>query len=170
MNLDRFQDLPDDARVWIHGFAESLTPEQRQRIGHRLEAFCSQWLSHSEPVQAVFDIWLDRFAVTAAWCAGGVSGCSTDSFIRNFKELGSEGLNGLNGSLIFYRDEAGALQAVDHLEFDEVAASGRIHEATPVFDTLITDLATLRQGRFEVPFGESWHRRRFRLPSTTDAS
>ena len=165
MNLDRFHKLPDESRVWINGFADTLADTDQQRIRQLLQPFCATWQSHGDPVTASFDIWLDRFVITAAATAGGVSGCSTDGFVRNFKQLRAEGLDGLNGGLIYYRDNAGRVRAADHLEFDSIVASGQIQPQTRVFDTLLNTLAALRQGRFEQDFCESWHARRYRLPA-----
>jgi hypothetical protein len=32
MNLSEFQDLPDEARVWVHGFEQELSEQQQEII------------------------------------------------------------------------------------------------------------------------------------------
>ena len=155
--------MPDESRLWINGFEQPLGQDERERVRGRLEPFCSTWLSHNDGVTAAFDIWFDRFVVTAAWTTGGISGCSADGLVRNFKQLRDEGVDGLNGGLIFYRGGSGEIVSVDHLAFEDILGGGSIGPDTRVFDTLIQNLGSLREGRFEVPFSESWHSRRFRL-------
>ncbi|MGH9340407.1 MAG: hypothetical protein ACRD1R_12660 [Acidobacteriota bacterium] len=162
MDLSRFVPLPGDARLWIHGFSQKLGPRDQELIRNRLQDFQAGWVTHGVSVRSACEILFDRFAVTAAWSDNGVSGCSTDSFVRNFKELKEAfGLDGLNASRIYYRDNRGEIQSVDHLEFYEVVASGHVTPDTPVFDLLLTRLQQFRDGEFEKPFSRSWHARTY---------
>ncbi|UCF35653.1 MAG: hypothetical protein JSU96_12535 [Acidobacteriota bacterium] len=165
--LDKiFPNLPDEARIWVHGFKESLSAQQAELLDRQLKMFIPNWQTHGRKVTADFLILHDRFVITAAHCAGGISGCSIDSFFRTFKQLRDEAeLDGLDGSLIYYRDKEGTLQATDNLSFYEVIDSGQITPETIVFDTLIETLGELRAGKLEVPYRSAWHSRSFPLPS-----
>ena len=166
MDLSAFQDLPDEARVWVHCFEQELSGEQQQIIQRGLEEFLPQWVSHRTPVKAAFKILSGRFVVTAAYSQEGVSGCSMDSLLRNFKTFKTVyGLDGLKGGLLFYRDKEGKIQAVDQLKFQDLMESGEITSETQVFQTLLSNLGQLRAGEFETPFEKSWLSRTFSLPA-----
>ncbi len=166
MDLSEFQDLPDEARVWVHCFEHELSGEQKEIIQRGLEEFLPQWVSHGTPVKAAFKILSGRFVVTAAHPQEGVSGCSIDSLLRNFKTFKTVyGLDGLKGGLLFYRDKEGRIQAVDQLKFQDLMESGEITSETQVFQTLLSNLGQLRAGEFESSFEKSWLSRIFSLPA-----
>lgn len=160
MNLTTFRELPSDSRIWIHGFSKPLTSEQEETVRKTLIEFLPRWLSHGRGVRGDFDILWRRFLVTAGYCPDGISGCSTDSFIHEIKHLQEHhGIDGLDTSLVYYRDGRGEIQSVPHLDFFKLVSSGPIQVDTPVFDTLLSRLSQLRSGEFEKPFSKSWHAR-----------
>lgn len=164
MDLSKFKDLPDQSRVWIHGFEHELDEREQEIIKQKLGYFLPEWVSHGVPVKAAFTILFARFVVTAAHCRGNVSGCSIDSLARNFKTLKTTyGLDGLKGGLVYYRDQLGEIQAVDQGQFQDVVDSGLISSNTKVFNTQISTLGQVRSGEFETTFERSWHARTFRL-------
>jgi len=166
MDLSEFQDLPDEARVWVHCFEKELSKQQQEIIQKGLEEFLPQWVSHGTPVKAAFKILSGRFVVTAAYSQEGISGCSTDSLLRNFKTFKTvDGLDGLKGGLLFYRDKEGKIQAVDQLKFQDLMEAGEITSETQLFQTLLSNLGQLRSGEFETPFENSWLSRTFSLPA-----
>ncbi len=166
MDLSEFQDLPDKARVWVHCFEQELSEQQQEIIQRGLEEFLPQWVSHGTPVKAAFKILSGHFVVTAAYSQEGVSGCSMDSLLRNFKTFKTVyGLDGLKGGLLFYRDKEGKIQAVDQLKFQDLMESEEITSETQVFQTLLSNLGQLRAGEFETPFEKSWLSRTFSLPA-----
>lgn len=156
IDLDSLAGLPDSARIWIYGFASPLTDHHRQLISERIGAFLGEWHSHRVGVRGGFAILHDRFVVLAGVSPDGVSGCSIDSSVDNFKYLrDAHGLDGLNRALLFFRDDRGTIRAVDRQEF-------RGHPMSPetaVFDTTLQTLGDLRAGRFERRLCDSWHAR-----------
>src|SRR5690606_12061146 len=168
---DAFVDFTDNAQIWIHGFANSLTDADRQFIEEKLNTFLPSWNSHGTPVRASFQIIENRFLVTVAECPGGISGCSVDSFFRVLKEIaGSSELNPLETDLVYFRYKDGKIQAQRHLDFFNTVESGAVTPDTHVFDTLLTNLSDFRQGRFERCFSESWHARSYPLPQSPATS
>jgi hypothetical protein len=166
MDLSEFQELPDDSKVWIHGFERKLNEPEQEIIKREIGRFLPQWVSHGAPVKAAFTILFDQFVVTAVHCQEGISGCSVDSFARNLKMLKTVyGLDALVGGLVYYRDKVGEIQAVDQLKFHDVVDSGSIAPDTKVFNTIVTRLDQLRAGEFETTFDGSWHARSFSPPS-----
>ena len=162
MNFQEFSVFEDDTRLWIYPFRDPLdesgTSLLRQTLGH----FLPTWVSHGAPVKGRFRIHEDRFVLLVGQSAAGISGCSIDSSVKNFKDLRDQhGLDGLDRSLVFFRDSEGGIQGRHFLDFQQLTASGRILPETRVFDTAITNLGQLRRGEFEKPFRKSWHATRF---------
>jgi hypothetical protein len=167
MNLDAFASLPDDARIWIYAFERELDENAQQLVREGLGPFMRQWVSHEAPVQGAFEIFFDRFVVVAAHCTDGISGCSIDSMVRNFKNLHSfHGLDGLKGGILYFRNSQGEIQAIEQLKFRDLIESGQVSHKTPVFQTLIQSLGRLRFGEFETSFENSFLARAFPLPTT----
>lgn len=162
MNSDLFAGLPDESRLWIHGFRTPLDPAQEELVRKVLSAFVEQWETHGRRVDAKFAIVESRFVITAAFCYGGVSGCSTDGFVRVFKSLKDEFmLDGLDGGFVYWRGADGSVQCAAHLDFFGAVEREEISPDTVVFDTLINRLSELRSGQFEKKFRESWHARTY---------
>ena len=165
MDFSEFQGLSDEARVWIFGFERSLSDAEAKQLEQGLNQFAAGWSSHSVSVRGAFKLALNRFVIVAAESADGISGCSIDSMVRSLKSLqDSMGLGTPKGNLIFFSDENGKVEAVDHLSFYDVVDSGQIEPQTRVFDNLVQNLGQLRAGRFEIPFEKSWHSLTFPLP------
>ena len=165
MDFAEFEGLPDQARVWMFGLERTLDDAETRKLEEGLNRFAATWASHKVPVKAAFKIALKRFVIVAAESTNGVSGCSIDDMVRNLKSLqDSVGLGAPRGNLIFFTDDHGEVQSVDHLSFYGTVDSGQITPQTRVFDTLVQTLGQLRAGCFELPFEESWHSKTFPLP------
>lgn len=167
IDLSVFGALPDESRLWVHGFREPLTPSAARLVSSRLQAFATTWVSHGNPVTSASLVVEERFLLTSAWCAGGMSGCSVDSYFRVLKELRDHhGLDPLDTGLVHYRDAGGTIRSCPHLDFYRLVETGVVRLETPVFDTLIDTLGTLRVRGIEVPYGDSWHRQTYGEPGT----
>ena len=162
MTLDAFKLLPDNARVWIYAFRRPLEGSDRQLIDERLAAFMRSWHSHNADVEGAFAILHDRFVVLSGASRDGMSGCSIDSSVENFKFFRDEhGLDALDRNLVHYRDTNGAIHALDRAEFKAEMEAGRCGSETVVFDLTIRTLGDLRAGRFEMPLTDTWHAKIF---------
>ncbi len=162
MTLDAFSALPDTARVWIYGFDNSLGDTDRRVVTERLAQFLARWQSHGARVDGACTILHDRFVVLSSVGLDGLSGCSIDSSVENFKFFRDQcGLDALNRNLVHYRDAGGVIRALHRTDFAVEVACGRCGPRTHVFDLTIETLGDLRAGRFEVPFAEAWHAKVF---------
>ena len=89
-----------------------------------------------------------------------ISGCSRDALLFRVQELGRDnGVEWVGGSRLFYRDDAGNVSDTDRAGFKVLVQTGRITDATMVFDPTLTDTDALLAGGFERPAGASWHAR-----------
>lgn len=167
IDLSRFELLPDDSKVWIHGFPVRLSEEATRRILRRLEAFGTSWVSHGRTVTSACTIAEDQFLITAAHCPGGLSGCSKDSYFRCLKELGEQmQVDPLQTGLVFYRNDLGEICGCDHLECFRLVENGSIRLDTLVFDTLVDSLGVLRRRGLAIPYSDSWHYQTYGEPGS----
>ena len=162
MDFPSIKKLPDDARVWVHGFDKKLDSDTRAGVTADLKSFIDNWQSHEDRVHGAFEIVEDQFVILAGWCGAGLGGCSIDDsfgLIRSFRN--KYGLDALNRDLIYYRANDGKVEVSTRAAFAEAVLSGRLNQHTIVFDLTITRVGDLRSGRFETSFDRCWHARVF---------
>jgi hypothetical protein len=159
-----FASAPDTARTWVFGASQPVLGDDAVRLLSRVDSFLRCWRAHGEPVVGACDWRYDRFLLIAAdEHATGVSGCSIDSLFRSLGEVEDEvGATLLDGSLVFYRDPAGAVQSVDRPRFRELVALGEVAGTTIVFDNTVGSVGAIRRGEWERKFAGSWQERAFR--------
>ncbi len=160
-----FTTFSDQAQVWVYAFPRLLNANEKAALIRNLEEFIGSWHSHGTPVKGAHCLIEDQFLMLAAEeLAGGVSGCSIDSSVRVFKRFQEQfGLDGLNRSLIFYR-ENDEIHATDRLGFKKLVQAGQVGGETLVFDQTLQTVGELRAGLFEKKFSDSWHSRAFSVP------
>jgi hypothetical protein len=155
--------LPDDARLWVFPATEPVCGEAAERLLARVDEFLGDWRAHGDPL-TVGRAWRDdRFLVVAVdERTAPPSGCSIDALVRVLKELEGElGIALTDHVDVLHRAPDGAIRRDDRPTFARRARAGEVDLDTPVFDTTLTRLSALRQGRFEVPVRDAWHRRAF---------
>lgn len=158
-----FPHLPDSARLWAFGVARPLSPEEAAALLEAVDAFLDEWRAHGHPLAAAREWAYGRFLLV------GVddrvtppSGCSIDALVHVLQDLEKElDTEIVGGAPVWYREGGpeGEIHRVSRPRFMEEAVEGRVSEDTIVFDLSLTRVGELRQGRWEVPAGESWHRR-----------
>ena len=86
-----FDELPEDARVWIFSAERVLTTEEQSRLLGEVDRFIGQWGAHDMPLTAGRDLRYDRFLFVAVdQRTVGPSGCSVDALVRQMKTLQQE--------------------------------------------------------------------------------
>lgn len=171
MKAELFDHADDNTRIWVYAFSSPLDADAKAVIVNRLNEFIAGWNSHNVPVDSAFMIVHDRFVLLAGHCPEGISGCSIDSKVQNFKRLRDDhGLDALNSSLVFFRNAGGEVVSMDRSSFQSEVDAGRVGSDTVVFNTTIQSVADLRSGRFETTFKDSWHARAFPAAGTETRS
>jgi hypothetical protein len=158
-----FDDLPDDARLWVFPASHPVVGASADRLLERVDAFLTDWRAHGQPLTAARQ-WRDDRLLLVAVDERSVppSGCSIDACVRVLKELEGElGVGLTDHARVLYRAPDGGIATASRPEFTRLARSGEVTPATPVFDTTLSRLGALRQGRLEVAAGEAWHGRAF---------
>ena len=159
MKLPALDGFPGNSRVWIFGAEREL---DRAEAGVFLEAvddFISGWAAHGAPLRAGRAWCYERFLIVGAdTSATSPSGCSIDALVRVLGEMENRlGVRFLGNEAVWYRDRRKRIRKASRPEFRALAESGAVTPASVVFDNSITELAQLRNGRWEGPAGERWH-------------
>jgi hypothetical protein len=153
-----FDQLPDDARVWVFASDRPLTGEDAERLLGAVDQFLARWAAHGQPLTTARDWTNDRFlAIAVDQRDAHASGCSIDGLFRSLQQLGGEiGANLVGGGRVHFRDAAGAIRTVARHEFSEQAARGTVTGQTVVFDPTVATAGDWR-AHFERHAHESWH-------------
>lgn len=162
MPLVPFAQLPSSARLWIFAADRPLTGPDRERLLTQVDAFLAGWSAHGVPLTCARDLRHDQFLFVAVdEAATGASGCSIDAMVRGLRTLEREiGATLIDSPPIWYRDQ-GKLRGASREHFAELARAGSVSLDTPVFDNTLATVGEVRDGRWEVPARESWHRLAF---------
>ncbi len=156
-----FEHLPDGARLWIFGVSRPLADDEVERLLGAVDAFLDGWKAHGHPLAAARRWQDDRFLMVAVDDRVAVpSGCSIDALIRILRGLEEElGIQLVGSAPLWYRDrESGAPERIERPAFRAAASAGLITDQTRVFDLTLTRVGELREGKWERPVAESWHR------------
>lgn len=152
--------LPDDARVWVFGAKEPLSPDAERTLLSAADAFLAEWRAHGAPLDCARD-WRDgRFLCIAVdQRTAGASGCSIDGLFRTLRSLESAlGTSLIASGLVYWRTDDGVVASATRPHFAALAANGAVRADTPVFDPTVETLGAWRH-EFERPAGSSWHAR-----------
>jgi hypothetical protein len=150
VNLDQ---LSNDAYVWIFGISPSLDAQKSDALMRQVNAFLENWASHGTPVPGAAELREGSFLIVAADEHREKSGCSIDRMFGTLKQLERDlGVAILDSNRVFLRGQDG-VRAVERSEFRNAATLD-----TPVFDVTVERLGDVREGVWEKPAAESWHR------------
>jgi hypothetical protein len=159
-----FDQLPDDARLWVFAAAAPVTGPAAEALLAAVDRELDGWRAHGIPLVCARDWRDDRFlAVAADERATDASGCSVDALYNAIEALESSIGTTLTGSgEIYWRDTSGVVQRTDRPTFRARAAAGEVGRETLVFDTAVITAGAWRTA-FEKPARESWHARLMRV-------
>jgi hypothetical protein len=83
-----FDQLPDDARLWIFPAERSLSEAEQAQLSTAVDRFIGQWGAHDVPLTAGRELRYDRFLFVAVdQRTAGPSGCSIDALFRQTTAL-----------------------------------------------------------------------------------
>lgn len=154
-----FQQMPENARIWIFQSTEYLQYEAVERISARLMNFLNEWKAHGKELEASFTIQHGHFILVALDEASyQATGCSIDKLVHQVQALEKE-LNQsfLDRTQIAYRDENGMVQTMHMVNFRAALESGEFDADTAVFNNLVETLGEWRKS-WETTVKDSWHK------------
>lgn len=156
-----FDQLPDNARVWIYPSSRKFSPDEVLVIRQKTEAFLEQWTAHGTQLQAGLDLPYHRFIVLGLnESIQSASGCSIDAsvhFIQSLEETFKITL--LDKMNVTFRNK----NSIDHIplkEFRTKAKKKQVKADVIVFNNLVLNKIEY-DTHWEVPASQSWHARYF---------
>lgn len=154
-----FNELPDNARIWIYQADRSFTEEELQELEQSLTEFLKEWTAHGSHLHAGFEIRYKRFIVIGLDQTNvSASGCSIDASVHYIQSLEKkyqvELLDRMNVS--FKQGEFIAYKPLK--EFKKLAKARSVSANTIVFNNLVATKQEYLEN-WEVPASESWHSR-----------
>lgn len=162
MPLVSFDELPNNARMWVFPASRTLTPGESDALLRHVDAYLATWAAHGTPLRVGRDWRYDRFLLVAVdESPAGASGCSIDGLVRSIRSAEQKlGVTLTDNAPVWFKDGDAVTQA-SRDEFRELAKQGTVGGDTVVFDIAVTRLDALRKGRWELPARQSWHGRAF---------
>jgi hypothetical protein len=151
-----FNQLPDNARVWIYAAAQPLNQTQQQHITAAANTFTENWTAHQMPLRASFKIINDLFLVFGVDIAHHeVSGCGIDKsvqLVQNWeKELSIDLFNRLQLEYLHQNQ----LHTSTKAKITELLANGTLTPETPFYNKTVLTVADLNNN-FIIPLKNSW--------------
>ncbi len=146
--------LPDQSRIWIFGISPALDERKSSRLLSAIDQFLDGWAAHNQPIVSARDLLFGSFLVIAVDRRSETSGCSIDRMFGLLRQLERElDVTILDPNRIFYVGMDGAIEAMSRAQFRE---KGGLN--TVVFDTIVERLSAIRNGLWQRPAANSWHR------------
>ncbi len=165
MPLERWDTLPEDARIWVFGTGRALTPHEETRFLATVDGFLDTWNAHGQPLRAGRSWREGRFLLVGVdESSAPPSGCSIDALIRSLSELERELAVELVGhGQVFYRDSEGQIRRGSRSEVRASVDRGQVDASTPVFDLTVTRRSQVKEGAWERPAADTWVGKAFKL-------
>lgn len=156
-----FEELPDEARVWVYQANRPLTEEEAGAFRAEVEAFLKEWTAHGADLRAGCHLPYNRFVVIGLdQDVNAASGCSIDASVRFIQGLEKKyDITLLDRMNVTYRQ--GEYLAYKPLsDFRKMAKDKAVSGKTVVFNNLVNNKREF-ENDWEVPASESWHSRFF---------
>ena len=158
----RFDELPDDGRLWVFPLSRPLEDHETDRCSSVVEAFLHQCAAHGVSLRCAHQLREGRFLLVGVDVdAEAPSGCSIDALVGQLRTLGEElDVTFIDHTSVWYREED-EVRTVSRTEFRSLAKVGSVSSDGSVFDTTLTRVGQARDGSLERPARDTWHGRAF---------
>lgn len=159
--LVSFEELPQNARVWIYQADRNLTEEECRFMEQQTEAFINGWDAHGASLQASFGIPYQRFFILAVNQEyHQPSGCSIDKSVALVRAFEQElKVNFFERTQIpFIVDNKVVTYPMKQLK--QLVAEGAITPDTIMLDNTVGTKELLEQ-KWQVPVQQTWAGRYF---------
>lgn len=156
-----FEELPEDAKIWIYQSNRKLTDDEVESITSKCQNFIENWAAHGTSLAASFVIKYNRFIIFAVnQEVQQATGCSIDASVHFIQQLEQQfAIELLDKMNVTYRSG----EHIAHkslLDFKKMAKEKAVSEHTIVFNNLVNTKGEWEEF-WEVPASESWHSRFF---------
>lgn len=154
-----FDELPDDARIWVYQCDRPFTDEELKEVEPATDEFLKEWAAHGSDLKAGYEIPYNRFIVIGLdQKMESPSGCSIDSSVHFIKDLEkSYNVDLLDRMNVTFK-QGKYLDYKPLVDFKKLVKNRSVSPNTIVFNNLVNTKAEY-EDYWEVPLAESWHKR-----------
>ena len=159
--LISFEQLTDQARIWIYQADRKISSEDVTIISEKANQFFDTWAAHGAPLKSAYKVLHDQFLIVGVDEAfNQVSGCSIDASVHFVQQLEQQLMINFfdRTKVAFLNGDEILVESLSNLKTK--VASGEIVSETPTFNNLITTKKELEE-TWMVPAQETWLKRYF---------
>lgn len=154
-----FEELPDDARIWVYQSNRPFTKDELDELKVRLADFLEEWTAHGTSLKASFQLPYGRFLVIGLdQSQAEASGCSIDASVHFIQELQKRYDVDLLDRMNVTFKQGEHLAYKDLKEFKKLVKNKGVSRNTIVFNNLVNTKSEY-EDHWEVPLEDSWHAR-----------
>ncbi|SHJ93960.1 hypothetical protein SAMN04488028_102221 [Reichenbachiella agariperforans] len=156
-----FDQLPDNARVWIYQADRILNTEDVQTITEESNRFLEGWAAHGAALKSSFKILHNKFLIVSVdESFNQASGCSIDASVGLVKTLEQKlKLSFFNRSQVCFIINDEVFESTI-TEIKSLIQEGKINRKTLTFNNLVPTIKGLQED-WVVPAEDSWLKRYF---------
>ncbi|MBU2915844.1 hypothetical protein [Reichenbachiella agariperforans] len=156
-----FDQLPDNARVWIYQADRILNTEDVQTITEESNRFLEGWAAHGAALKSSFKILHNKFLIVSVdESFNQASGCSIDASVGLVKTLEQKlKLSFFNRSQVCFIINDEVFESTI-TEIKSLIQEGKINRETLTFNNLVPTIKGLQED-WVVPAEDSWLKRYF---------
>ena len=152
----RFQNLPEDAKVWVYAASRKLTPAEQETVKAGADRFFSGWTAHNVPVESAFEILDDLFLVIMVnEQNAAISGCGIDKSVAFMKEVERD-----LGLQLFNRTQIEILIGNELAITDKQGVKSLLENKRIAADTLTFNKTVVNKQQFDrqfrIPLEQAW--------------
>lgn len=157
-----FEQMPDDARLWIYQSERRLTAKEVAFVSHNTDTFLNQWQAHGQDLKSSYAIEYDQFLVISVdESFSQASGCSIDASVHLIKALEKElQLSFMTTSQVAFLDGE-EVNLYPFSQLKQQVESSVINPETLVFDNTVKNVSEFRSS-WLTQSKETWVKRYFR--------
>ena len=154
-----YNNLPDNARVWIYQSNREFTNKEIEIISSKAIDFINSWTRHGDDLKGSFTIKYNQFLIIAVdESFNSVSGCSIDASVHFVQQLEKELQLDLLDKMNISFKSGNHINLVKLTDFQSFAKDKKITEDTIVFNNMVATKKDV-ENNWEIPAKESWHKR-----------
>jgi hypothetical protein len=156
----QFNQLSENARIWIYQSENELNTENQIIAGDFITNFINSWTSHGTEVKGSFQVLYNRFIIIASEVDnGGVSGCSIDKSVHAIQELSNHlGVNLIDRKICFWKGDK--IVSISTADIKKSVETGVLKPETIFFDHTVASIKDFNT-RWQTPVSNSWLKRYF---------
>lgn len=154
--MNNWNQLADNARIWLYGANRSLTESEESQILLILDRFCDEWAAHGAKLNCGFQILHHQIIVLGVdEASAAASGCSIDSSVKVFRDIDAQFQLDLFNRLRSYHIADNTINALDSSSIKSKVEAVELQADSRFIDMLITSKGDVRNALVK-PMSQTW--------------